>query len=96
MSKNTETDGLGLLSENFEVEEIVELQGLSNEMACQKVINALEGSQNSKIWFRFDLGDGGGPTLFTPIGNLLRNQLKTGRIIRAMPASKGGWIVRLK
>ncbi len=96
MSKNTETDGIGLLSENFEVDEIIELQGLSSEMACQKVLNSLKNSEKTKIWFRFDLADGGGPTLFAPIGTLLREELRAGRIVRAMPASKGGWIVRLK
>ncbi len=96
MSEKTENDGLGLLSENFEVDEIIELQGLSPEMARQKVQNTLQNVKIGKIWFKFDLANGDGPTLFAPIGNLLRDELKSGRIIRAMPASKGGWIARIK
>lgn len=96
MTENNDSDGFGLLSENLEVDEIIDLQGLSAEMACQKALNSIAETKISKIWFRFDLADGGGPTLFAPIGKLLREELKAARIIRAMPASKGGWIVRLK
>jgi hypothetical protein len=38
---------------------------------------------------------GAGETLFQPVGRRLRDAIKSGQAVRAMPAQGGGWIVRL-
>lgn len=96
-------DALGLLSQNHETDKKIDLSALEpnsaielleREIALQAAINNNSGKQ-AKIWFYFPLADGSAPTLFAPVGNKLKQMLKNGVIIRAMPAQQGGWIVRL-
>ncbi len=103
MFNSDDEDALGLLSQNHETDKKIDLSGLdeaealeiiSSELASQSAINKINSAQ-SKIWFYFPLAEGGSKTLFLPVGNLLRQKLKNGEIIRAMPAQNGGWIVRL-
>lgn len=97
MYKKEEIDALGLLSQNMEVDEIIELGNKSIIEAIAITENTLKTTISNKIWFKFDLASqGGGHTLFHPIGSYLRDKLKAGTIIRAMPSQNGGWIVRIK
>ncbi len=97
MNKKEEIDALGLLSQNMEVDEIIELGNKSIIEAIAITENTLKTTISNKIWFKFDLASqGGGHTLFHPIGSYLRDKLKAGTIIRAMPSQNGGWIVRIK
>jgi hypothetical protein len=96
MTNDMENDGLGLLSENHQVDETINLEGLVALMAIAKVDRTLKETKGAKIWFKFPLANGIGETLFAPIGNHLRNKLKEGKIIRVMPSSLGGWIVRIR
>lgn len=97
MSKEEEIDALGLLSQNMEVDEIIELGNISIIEAIAITENGLKNSKAQKIWFKFPLASqGGGHTLFHPVGSFLRDKLKAGQIKRAMPSQNGGWIVRIK
>jgi hypothetical protein len=49
-----------------------------------------------KVWFSFPLAvPGQGQTLFAPVGKALRARLSANKVVRVMPASAGGWLVRL-
>lgn len=103
MFNSEDEDGLGLLSQNHDTDLKIDLSEKSEAEAIEIIDDAIaqHKSQNpkpenqKKIWFYFGLADGTRPTLFAPIGKLLRNRLKEGKIIRAMPAQNGGWIIRL-
>jgi hypothetical protein len=96
----SDTDGEGLLSENHQVDLVINLEGLAFDVAISYVNSAIKDAKAknlSKIWFSFGFAQGAGKqTLFMPIGKLLRDKLKTNEITRAMPSSSGGWIVRIK
>ena len=103
MFNSEDEDGMGLLSQNHETDLKIDLSGKSESEAIEIVDAAImqnkAASSNpesqKKIWFYFKLADGSAPTLFAPIGKLLRNKIKDGAIVRAMPAQNGGWIIRL-
>lgn len=98
MFNSEDEDAMGLLSQNLNVDEKIDLSQASLIEALEVIESELAKAQItgiSKIWFYFALADGAGQTLFAPIGNLLRQKLKAGKIIRAMPAQTGGWIVRI-
>lgn len=96
MEKDEDTDAIGLLSENLMVDETIKLDGIGAIEAISIVELALKNTKATKIHFKFALADGSGPTLFAPIGNLLRAKLKEGKLVRVMPAAGGGWIARIK
>lgn len=97
MNFNDETDAIGLLTQNMEVDLTIDLENLSIIEAIAKTEAGLKNSDAQKIWFKFPLASqGGGHTLFHPIGSYLRDKLKAGIIIRAMPSQNGGWIARIK
>lgn len=97
MEKDEEVDAIGLLSQNLDVDLIVDLEDLSIIEAVAKTEDALKNSKVNKIWFKFPLANqSGNHTLFHPIGSYLRDKLKAREIVRAMPAQTGGWIARLR
>lgn len=68
--------------------------------ALEKLLDeglASAGSQGfEKVWFSFPLAvPGQGQTLFAPVGKALRARLSANKLVRVMPASAGGWLVRL-
>jgi hypothetical protein len=98
-------DAKALASENLEVSATISLHGLGAVEALARVEEALVTHQGSKhgvrLLFAFDPpSPGAGETLFLPVGRRLRDEVKAGRAVRAMPAQAdgtlGGWIVRLK
>ena len=98
MFNSDNEDGMGLLSQNHITDEKIDLSNIEAVEAFAIIESAIikhKAQASQKIWFYFPLASGDGPTLFAPIGNLLRDKLKKGEIIRAMPAQSGGWIVRL-
>ena len=60
-----------------------------------------EEESRRRVWFKFPMATAPAPgepparTPFPLVGRLLQQQLKAGRIKRAMPASEGGWIAIL-
>ena len=96
----SDSDGMGLLSENHQVDLVINLENMDFDQAALAVEDAIKSAKTnnlSKIWFSFGLAQADGKqTLFQPIGKLLREKLKSGEIIRAMPSSNGGWIARIK
>ena len=96
----SDSDGMGLLSENHQVDLIINIENMDIDQASAAVNDAIHSARANKlakIWFSFGLAQADGKqTLFQPIGKLLREKLKSGEIIRAMPSSNGGWIARIK
>ena len=92
-------DADALTSENMEVGHIFDLQGKGPVEALAIIEAAIadnRGKEEVKLWFSFPPPvAGGGETLFQPVGRRLRDAIKNGEAVRAMPALAGGWIVRL-
>jgi hypothetical protein len=66
------------------------------EAQLDNAINKARAQGFDKVWFKFGLATAGsGQTLFAPVGKALRARLAGGMLLRVMPASSGGWIVRL-
>lgn len=94
-------DADSLASENLAVDAKIDLDGLSADAAVMKVDEALASSpvadRETRLWFWFaPASPTSGETLFLPVGRRLRDAVRNGIAVRAMPAQKGGWIVRLK
>ena len=100
MINNEDVDALGLLSQNLDVDLVINLKDMGVIEAIAEVNSAIESmraANKSKILFSFPLANNdGNPTLFQPVGQTLKEAIKQGKIIRAMPASGGGWIARIK
>jgi hypothetical protein len=92
-------DADALSSDNLDVAQIFDLTGLGSVEALAIVEGALadmRGNDEVRLWFSFPPPvPGGGETLFQPVGRRLRDAIKSGQAVRAMPAQGGGWIVRL-
>lgn len=92
-------DADALTTENLEVSQIVNLEGKGRVEALAIVEAALRdmrGTNEARVWFTFSPPvPGNGETLFQPVGRRLRDAIKNGEAVRAMPAQGGGWIVRL-
>jgi hypothetical protein len=92
-------DADALSSENMDVAHIFDLTGKGPIEALAIVEAALidnRAKEEVKLWFSFPPPvAGGGETLFQPVGRRLRDAIKHGQAVRAMPAQAGGWIVRL-
>jgi hypothetical protein len=92
-------DAQALSSENMDVAHIFDLSGKGAVEALALVEAALidhRAKDEVKLWFSFPPPvPGAGETLFQPVGRALRDAIKTGQAVRAMPAQAGGWIVRL-
>jgi Mor family transcriptional regulator len=88
------------MSENHDADATIDLSGMGAVEAVAAVRAGLAEATRlgqSRLWFRFAMAaDGGGQTLFQPVGRTLRDALKDGQIVRAMPAARGGWIARLR
>jgi Mor family transcriptional regulator len=88
-----------LTTDNLEVDQIFDLSGLGAVEALAIVEAAMidkRAKDEVRLWFKFAHAvPGGGETLFQPVGKGLRDAIKAGRAVRAMPAKDGGWIVRL-
>jgi Mor family transcriptional regulator len=88
-----------LSSDNLDVDQIYDLSGLGSVEALAIVEAGLvdmRAPQEVRIWFKFPHASAGnGETLFQPVGRRLRDAIKSGQAVRAMPAKEGGWIVRL-
>lgn len=96
---NKDDNKLGLLSENHDVDIVIDFDGIGAIEALAKAQAAILEHINKpteKIWFKFSLSQDGSPTIFAPIGNWCREKIKSGEVIRAMPSSEGGWIIRIK
>ena len=92
-------DADALSSENMDVGHIFDLVGKGPIEALAIVEAAImdhRSSEEVKLWFSFPPPiPGEGETLFQPVGRRLRDAIKNGQAVRAMPAQAGGWIVRL-
>jgi hypothetical protein len=92
-------DADALTSDNMEVGHIFDLEGKGPVEALAIVEAAIgdkRGKDEIKLWFKFSPPvPGQGETLFQPVGKRLRDAIKNGQAVRAMPAQGGGWIVRL-
>jgi hypothetical protein len=92
-------DADALTSENMDVAHIYDLAGKGPIEALAIVEAALANNRAKdevKLWFSFPPPVlGAGETLFQPVGRRLRDAIKMGQAVRAMPAHGGGWIVRL-
>lgn len=92
-------DADALTSENMDVAHIIDLTGKGPVEALAIIetsINEARSNHEVRLWFSFPAPTpGGGETLFQPVGRTLRDAIKTGVAVRAMPAQAGGWIVRL-
>jgi hypothetical protein len=92
-------DADALTTENLDVSQIINLNGKGPVEALaivQETIRTKRGSEEVRLWFCFDPPVPGlGETLFQPVGRALRDAIKAGTAVRAMPAQGGGWIVRL-
>jgi hypothetical protein len=88
-----------LSSDNLDVDQIFDLTGLGAVEALAIVEAALvdmRAKEEVRLWFKFAHAvPGSGETLFQPVGKRLRDAIKVGDAVRAMPAKDGGWIVRL-
>jgi hypothetical protein len=93
-------DADALSSDNMDVAHIFDLSGKGPVEALAIVEAAIvdqRAKDEVKLWFSFPPPvPGGGETLFQPVGRRLRDAIKNGQAVRAMPAQGGGWIVRLK
>lgn len=92
-------DANALSTENLDVSQVFDLNGKGAVEALALVEAALHDQRRDeevRLWFRFDPPTpGGGETLFQPVGRRLRDAIKHGHAVRAMPAQGGGWVVRL-
>ena len=92
-------DADALSSENMDVSHIFDLVGKGPVEALAIVEAAIadnRGKEEVKLWFSFPPPvSGEGETIFQPVGRRLRDAIKNGEAVRAMPAQAGGWIVRL-
>jgi hypothetical protein len=92
-------DADALTTENMDVSHIFDLSGKGPVEALAIVEAAMldhRAQQEVKLWFSFPPPvPGAGETLFQPVGRKLRDAIKNGQAVRAMPAQTGGWIVRL-
>jgi hypothetical protein len=92
-------DAEALSSENLDVSQIFDLKGLGSVEALAIVEAALvDMRQKDEVRLLFSFPPpvpGAGETLFQPVGRRLRDAIKSGQAVRAMPAQGGGWIVRL-
>jgi hypothetical protein len=92
-------DADALTSENMEVGHVFDLTGKGPIEALAIVEAAIadhRGREEVKLWFSFPPPvPGKGETIFQPVGRRLRDAIKMGQAVRAMPAQSGGWIVRL-
>ncbi len=92
-------DADALSSENMDVNHIFDLssKGPVEALAIlEAAITDHRVPEEVKLWFSFPPPvPGMGETLFQPVGKRLRDAIKKGEAVRAMPAQKGGWIVRL-
>jgi hypothetical protein len=92
-------DADALTSENMDVAHVFDLSGKGPVEALAIVEAAItenRGQEEVRLWFSFPAPTpGGGETLFQPVGRRLRDAIKSGVAVRAMPAQRGGWIVRL-
>jgi hypothetical protein len=88
-----------LTTDNLEVDQIFDLSGLGAVEALTIVEAAMmdkRAQEEVRLWFKFAHAvPGSGETLFQPVGKRLRDAIKAGHAVRAMPAKDGGWIVRL-
>jgi hypothetical protein len=93
-------DADALTTENMDVAQIFDLTGKGPVEALAIVESALRDQvtyEEVRLWFSFPPPmPGGGETLFQPVGRRLRDAIKSGDAVRAMPAHGGGWIVRLR
>ncbi len=92
-------DANALSTQNLDVSQVFDLNGKGAVEALAIIEATLQEQRRDeevKLWFRFDPPKpGGGETLFQPVGRRLRDAIKHGHAVRAMPAQGGGWIVRL-
>jgi hypothetical protein len=92
-------DADALSSENLDVAHVFDLSGKGAVEALAIVEAAIQhhrGQDEVKLWFSFPPPVAGeGETVFQPVGRRLRDAIKAGQAVRAMPAQGGGWIVRL-
>jgi hypothetical protein len=92
-------DADALSSENMDVAHIFDLTDKGPVEALAIVEAAMLDNRRKeevKLWFSFPQPvPGSGETLFLPVGRRLRDAIKSGHAVRAMPAQAGGWIVRL-
>jgi hypothetical protein len=92
-------DADALTTENMDVSHIFDLSGKGPVEALAIVEAAIadfRSNQEVRLWFSFPAPvPGSGETLFQPVGRRLRDAIKSGVAVRAMPAQGGGWIVRL-
>jgi hypothetical protein len=92
-------DANALSTENLDVSQVFDLNGKGAVEALaliEAAILAHRGAEETRLWFKFSPPTpGGGETLFQPVGRRLRDAIKHGEAVRAMPAHAGGWIVRL-
>lgn len=93
-------DADALSSDNMDVGHIFDLSGKGPVEALaivEAAIHDYRAKDEIKLWFSFPPPiPGDGETLFQPVGRRLRDAIKNGEAVRAMPAQGGGWIVRLK
>ena len=92
-------DADALSSENMNVDHNFDLTGKGPVEALaivEAAISEHRGKSEVKLRFFFPPPvPGSGETLFQPVGRRLRDAIKQGQAVRAMPAHGGGWIVRL-
>ncbi len=92
-------DADALTTENMDVSHIFDLSGKGPVEALaivEQAIGEFRSQHEVKLWFSFPPPiPGAGETVFQPVGKRLRDAIKAGVAVRAMPAQGGGWIVRL-
>jgi hypothetical protein len=92
-------DADALTSDNMDVAHIFDLSGkgaLEALAIVEAAIHDHRSQEEVRLWFSFPPPiPGEGETLFQPVGRRLRDAIKAGQAVRAMPALGGGWIVRL-
>lgn len=99
MVNDENSQELEIFSQNLDTDLTINLENIGHVEALAIVKKAIidnKSDKEVKILFKFSLSAGEGtPSLFAPIGNLLKEELKSGNIKRAMPIAGGGWIARL-
>ena len=80
-----------LVMQPGDADSTVDLQGLDNDQAMQRVEQLLKtGSSGATFLIRFDpAAEGGGETLFLPLGRRLLEARRAGLLARCLPASDG-------
>lgn len=94
-------DARALQTENLETDAEIDLTAMGRTDALEKLAYDLAEARRdgaSRVLVRITPATpGGGETLFLPVGRYLRDEVGSGRAVRAMPAMNGaGWVVRLK